>query len=157
MLTLCDIADRAQSNAATFIGNENVRRLEAVAHDTHHTLAAEAFVNDALRFASEAARRRMDAPIFPGTDHVNAQRLCLAIRDFAMIQFGESAAARLSAWHIATSREVGQLVRDMVRFGAMRTGPRDSFDDFDAPDCPNPAETVSTDPESGDSTATYRL
>ena len=139
MLTLCTIAHRAKNHPIDAWTDPQKTNLGTVASNTRHTLDVVVFVWFALRFACEATRGTQDPYAPMKTDQINARRICLALRDFAMIEFGAaSAPERLFRWEIATRNQVQTFINEMVRFGALQQGPTDSFADFTSPSCPDP-------------------
>lgn len=144
MLTACDIAERVKSIVVGFVSSAQLNKLVTVAANTSYRLDQVTFLSNAHDFVIEARRTPRDPPSPPGKEHVNARELCLAVRDLARIEFGSAARDKLDQWQLATNQDVGRLVGQMIKYGAMKPSPGESEEDFSSPQCPNPGALDTT-------------
>lgn len=63
--------------------------------------------------------------------HVSGQQLCTAIREYALDQFGMTAKCVLQHWGIHTTRDIGEIVFNMIKIKKMKKTARDRIEDFD--------------------------
>ncbi|MGE3108128.1 MAG: Minf_1886 family protein [Phycisphaerales bacterium] len=62
--------------------------------------------------------------------HVSGQQLCLGFRDVALQRYGLLAKTVLDRWGIRRTEDFGVLVYSMIDRGALRSSPKDRFEDF---------------------------
>ncbi len=92
------------------------------------------FVRDALAYAHDVLHLGVDAD--PKEEkqeerHLTGQQLCLAIRDFAIDQYGYMAMTVLNNWGIQSTGDFGEIVYNLIEIGAMKKSPEDRREDFD--------------------------
>jgi uncharacterized repeat protein (TIGR04138 family) len=63
--------------------------------------------------------------------HVTGQELCWALRDLAHRQYGRMAKLVLASWGIHTTRDMGEIVFNLIRIGKMSPSENDRVEDFD--------------------------
>jgi len=112
--------------------------------DKRYKFDAYVFVFEALSYAQEkmglgeeksteeeepadpkrAAKRKAER-------HLTGQQLCLAVRQYALEQFGLMAKAVLNNWGVKSTRDIGEIVFNLIEIGQMRKTKQDSRDDFE--------------------------
>ncbi|MBI5368775.1 MAG: hypothetical protein HZA54_17195 [Planctomycetes bacterium] len=97
-----------------------LRRL--LARDRRYDREAYQFLFQSLDFTL----RGLDAP-----RHVTAAELLDGLRRLALKEFGLLARMVLGAWGIKSTRDVGELVYNLVDAGLMRVADGDRREDFD--------------------------
>ncbi len=70
------------------------------------------------------ARRR------PAERHLTGQQLCEAARCYALQQYGFLARTVLGTWGIRSTRDLGEIVFNMIDIGQMRKTRKDKREDF---------------------------
>lgn len=70
------------------------------------------------------ARRR------PAERHLTGQQLCEAARSYALQQYGFLARTVLGTWGIRSTRDLGEIVFNMIDIGQMRKTRKDKREDF---------------------------
>lgn len=63
--------------------------------------------------------------------HVSGQELCLAIRDYALRQYGMLAKNVLNHWGVQSTGDFGEIVFNLIDIGQMRKTESDHREDFD--------------------------
>lgn len=63
--------------------------------------------------------------------HVTGQQLCEAIREYALGLYGMTAKCVLQHWGIRTTRDIGEIVFNMIEAKRMNKTDRDRIEDFD--------------------------
>jgi len=89
--------------------------------DPRYKLEAYQFVREALAYAQDEM----------GLGHVTGQQLCEAIRLFALNQFGYMAKVVLNSWGIKKTRDIGNIVFNLIAIECMRKSSSDRLEDFD--------------------------
>jgi uncharacterized repeat protein (TIGR04138 family) len=107
-----------------------------LAKDRRYTIEAYAFAAEGLDHALELREEAGQPRRAPGQepreeDHITGPELCAAIRDLALNRYGMLAGAVLRGWGIACTRDVGNVVFNLVEGGAMRKREEDRVEDFD--------------------------
>ena len=125
--------------------HDSVRSLiELLQSDKRYKYEAYVFVFEALRYAqtvlglgtpaeSEPADEIEEPPKTeePGADrHVSGQELCMAIRQFAVEQYGLMAKTVLNSWGVNATVDFGEIVFNLIRIGKMRKTRQDRLEDF---------------------------
>lgn len=67
----------------------------------------------------------------PPERHLTGQQLCLAIRGYALEQYGYLAKAVLANWGLRSTGDFGEIVFNLIRVGEMKKSPTDRREDFD--------------------------
>lgn len=101
---------------------ELLLRLEALAAGGPHPVAAYLWV---LRVIDDT-RRRLEKE-----GHIDAAELLEGHRELGLREFGPMAYEVFQHWGLASSREVGRVVFDMVEGGVLRKTEEDRLEDFD--------------------------
>jgi uncharacterized repeat protein (TIGR04138 family) len=111
-----------------------IRRL-----DRRYALEAYGFVVEGLDHATDLREERGGRPRprqgeeATEDDHISGPELCDAIRGLALERYGMLAAAVLRSWGVTTTRDLGNIVFNLVEAGGMRKRDEDRVEDFD--DC----------------------
>jgi uncharacterized repeat protein (TIGR04138 family) len=66
-----------------------------------------------------------------GPRHVTGQQLCHGLREVALQEFGLLAPLVLGRWNIRTTRDFGEMVFLLSRYGLVGVQPTDRIEDFD--------------------------
>ena len=121
--------------------------------DRRYKLDAYMFVLEALSYAQETlnlgeeppeeelearpvessvpARSRSGKPKRrPAERHLTGQQLCEAARRYALQQYGFMARTVLGTWGIHSTRDLGEIVFNMIEIGQMRKTRKDKREDF---------------------------
>ena len=109
--------------------------------DRRYPLEAYIFVFEALHYAqnvlgmgsetvSEQSGEEEEEDTGPQR-HVTGQELCQAVRQFALEQYGYMAKLVLANWGLHATRDIGEIVFNLIRIGRMRKTPHDRREDFD--------------------------
>src|SRR5262245_63706178 len=113
-------------------------------HDKRYKFDAYVFVFEALNYAQEqmglgeeksaeeeeptetkrGAKRKVER-------HLTGQQLCTAARQYALEQYGLMAKAVLNSWGLKSTRDIGEIVFNLIEIGQMRKTKQDTRDDFD--------------------------
>jgi uncharacterized repeat protein (TIGR04138 family) len=92
-----------------------------VKKDKRYGFDAYEFVMHGLRYAQKKFKKK---------GHVTGQELSVAIKDYAIKQFGFLAKTVLEHWGIRKTDDFGEIVYVMIRVGLMKKNDGDSKDDF---------------------------
>lgn len=90
-------------------------------HDRRYSRQAYCFVMDALNYITSRMSDRR---------HITGQELSRGIRDYAVQQFGIATRLVLEQWGIVKTRQIGDIVFNLIDGGLMRKTDEDSIDDF---------------------------
>jgi len=77
--------------------------------------------------------RQVHGPSSPSNTacrHVNGRQLCLGLRDYARLRWGQLAGLVLSRWNLNTTLDFGRIVFSLVDSGVLKTTEQDSLEDF---------------------------
>lgn len=113
--------------------------------DRRYRHDAYAFVWESLEFAQEIMNSEREKEPFPRepehseedvfnreeSNHVTGQELCLAAKEHAMNQYGRMAKAVLANMGIRRTRDIGNIVYNLIEIGDMNKTPEDRIEDFD--------------------------
>lgn len=105
--------------------------------DRRYRFEAYEFVLDGLQYAQSkvlAAAGSDDSEEDDPSDeghHVTGQQLCEAILEYALGLYGMTAKCVLQHWGIRTTRDIGEIVFNMIEIEKMRKTERDRIEDFD--------------------------
>ena len=98
------------------------------AKDKRYHPGAYFFVMEAL----EHTARLLDKHAKEGVErHVSGKELLEGIRAFSLQQFGPMALTVFDAWGVATTRDFGAIVFNLVETGKLRKTETDSIEEFD--------------------------
>jgi uncharacterized repeat protein (TIGR04138 family) len=109
---------------------------DILARDRRYRREAYDFVMQGLEYAQRKAFgiQSGDEPDDEEAEeehHVTGQQLCEAIRDYALGLYGMTAKCVLQHWGIRTTRDIGEIVFNMIEAEQMRKTDRDRIEDFD--------------------------
>jgi uncharacterized repeat protein (TIGR04138 family) len=124
--------------------------LTLVKRDTRYTVDAYLFVLEALTYAQESlglGEEPPEADREQGREkeasegrsrqrrkrserHLTGQQLCEAARHYALEQYGYLAKTVLGTWGVSTTRDLGEIVFNMIDIGQMRKTRKDRREDF---------------------------
>ena len=100
---------------------------KAVAHDPRYAVEAYAFLKEALEFTMRSRKKvRGKEP-----DHVSGPELCAGVRDFAVQQYGPMVPTLFEAWGIHSTRDIGEMVFNLISAGAFSKSDNDRVEDFE--------------------------
>ena len=100
-----------------------------VAKDSRFAPAAYVFVSGALTETAHRLGRSRKSPI--KQRHISGQELAEGAADFAEEQFGPLAYSVLREWGVKTTRDIGDIVFNLIEVGIFSKTEEDSIDDFD--------------------------
>jgi len=105
--------------------------LEDIAReDGRYPAEALAFVSEALHFTQKMLGREPRKGRKLRDCHVTGRELCEGIRRFALQEFGYMAKTVFEKWGIRSTRDFGEIVYLLIRYGLMSKTESDSIDDF---------------------------
>ncbi len=90
--------------------------------DHRYHLNAYRFVLSALHFTQQE---------LGGRRHISGPELLVGIKDYAWEEFGSLAMTVLEDWGIHTTRDIGNIVFNMVGLGQIKKTEEDAIEDFD--------------------------
>lgn len=100
---------------------------DAVRHDPRYAADAYIFLRDALDVTIKTLQQgRTDA-----INHVSGPELCEGVREYALQQFGPMVPTIFEAWGLATTRDIGEMVFNLIRTGAFSRSDSDKIEDFE--------------------------
>jgi uncharacterized repeat protein (TIGR04138 family) len=100
---------------------------DAVRADSRYAADAYIFLRDALDVTIKTMQQnRRDA-----VHHVSGAELCEGVRDYALQQYGPMVPTIFDAWGIAKTRDIGEMVFNLIRTGAFSRSDSDKIEDFD--------------------------
>ncbi len=102
--------------------------------DPRYQLEAYQFVREGLTYAQEIMMMGSDEPAAGSGElerHLTGQQLCEAIRKYAIDQFGYMANVVLSNWGIRETRDIGNIVYNLIDVDLMKRSANDKVEDFD--------------------------
>jgi uncharacterized repeat protein (TIGR04138 family) len=100
---------------------------EAVRADPRYAPDAYLFLRDALDVTIKTMQQgRRDA-----ISHVSGAELCEGIREYALEQFGPMVPTIFETWGITNTRDLGEMVFNLIRTGAFSRSETDKPEDFD--------------------------
>jgi len=100
----------------------------AVAHDPRYAAEAYSFLKDALDFTIR--RQKKSRAKEPG--HVSGEELCHGVREFAIQQFGPMVPTLFETWGVHSTRDIGEMVFNLINAGAFSKSDADNVEDFDS-------------------------
>ena len=107
--------------------------------DRRYRFEAYEFVIEGLECAQRKVFSEAAASVADDADeadiedafHVTGQQLCQAIRDLALSLYGMTAICVLRHWGIRSTRDIGEIVFNMIEIEKMKKTDRDRIEDFD--------------------------
>ncbi len=100
---------------------------EAVRADPRYAADAYLFLRDALDVTIKTMQQgRRDA-----ISHVSGAELCAGVRDYALQQFGPMVPTIFETWGVRSTRDLGEMVFNLIRNGAFSRSDSDKLEDFD--------------------------
>jgi uncharacterized repeat protein (TIGR04138 family) len=100
---------------------------KATARDPRYAADAYAFLRDSLDHTIRAIQKGRGRE--PG--HVSGPELCKGLRDYAVQQYGPMVPTILEAWGIRSTRDIGEMVFNLIEAGAFSKSDTDTPADFD--------------------------
>jgi uncharacterized repeat protein (TIGR04138 family) len=115
--------------------NEQILAIvELLQQDQRYHLEAYQFVRESLAYAQKIMKlpAANDEPSEEKQDHhLTGQQLCLAIKEYALDQYGFMAKTVLNSWGIHNTGDFGEIVYNLIRIKEMRKSKSDRREDFD--------------------------
>ncbi|MBQ6704806.1 MAG: hypothetical protein IJN19_02195 [Opitutales bacterium] len=102
---------------------------EITERDSRFAPAAYVFVSGALTETARRLGRSRKSPV--KQRHISGQELAEGAADFAEEQFGSLAYSVLREWGVKTTRDIGDIVFNLIDVGIFSKTEEDSIDDFD--------------------------
>ena len=100
---------------------------DAVQRDQRYPVDAYHFLRDALEVTMKTIQKgRKDA-----LHHVSGAELCGGVREYALQQFGPMVPTIFEAWGILTTRDIGEMVFNLIQTGAFSRSESDRVEDFE--------------------------
>lgn len=100
---------------------------KATARDPRYAADAYAFLRDSLDYTIRSIQKGRGRE--PG--HVSGPELCKGLRDYAIQQFGPMVPTILEAWGVRSTRDIGEMVFNLILAGAFSKSDSDTPEDFD--------------------------
>ena len=102
--------------------------VDAARQDPRYAPDAYPFLRDALDMTIKTLQKgRTDA-----ISHVSGPELCQGVREYALQQFGPMVPTIFDTWGIGTTRDIGEMVFNLIRTGAFSRSDSDKIEDFEA-------------------------
>lgn len=99
----------------------------AVTQNPQYSPDAYSFLRDALDFTIKALQKGRNRPI----SHVSGPELCHGLREYALQQFGPMVPTILDDWGVHTTRDIGEMVFNLIQTGAFSKSDEDRVEDFE--------------------------
>ncbi|MES2709167.1 MAG: Minf_1886 family protein [Verrucomicrobiota bacterium] len=100
---------------------------DAVHVDTRYSPDAYQFLRDALDYTIKTLQKSNPSAV----SHVSGPELCQGLRDYALQQFGPMVPTIFEAWGLQTTRDMGEMVFNLIRTGAFSRSESDRVEDFE--------------------------
>ncbi len=106
--------------------------IELLQRDRRFAPDAYEFIREALAYAQDVLEMggKIDSGSGEAEQHLTGQELCEAVRRLALDQFGLMARTVLSSWGIHSTRDIGEIVYNLIELGVMRKSRHDRREDF---------------------------
>ena len=106
--------------------------IELLQRDRRFAPDAYEFIREALAYAQDVLEMggKIDSGSGEAEQHLTGQELCEAVRRLALDQFGLMARTVLNSWGIHTTRDIGEIVYNLIELGVMRQSRHDRREDF---------------------------
>jgi uncharacterized repeat protein (TIGR04138 family) len=107
--------------------------------DPRFKLDAYQFVREGLSYAQDVLEMGIETLPYdddedldaPPERHLTGQELCMAIREYAIDQYGLMAKTVLNSWGIYKTGDFGDIVYNMIEIKLMKKSDDDHREDFD--------------------------
>jgi len=103
--------------------------------DPRYKLEAYLFVQESLTYARDSLRlgssESSEGEPAKAESHLSGQQLCEAARVLAIEQYGLLAQVVLAHWGIRSTKDIGNLVYNLINIGLMKKSRADRREDFD--------------------------
>ncbi|KKQ56709.1 MAG: hypothetical protein US74_C0012G0032 [Parcubacteria group bacterium GW2011_GWA2_38_13] len=104
-----------------------LERLEySLRTNNRHPICAYKFLHDSLCWASKRIAQKQGVRV----GHITAKELSLGFRDLAIREFGCMALTVIESWKIHSTRNIGEMVFELVGKGIMGLSNSDRESDF---------------------------
>lgn len=100
---------------------------EAVKRDPRYAADAYVFLRDALDETIKALQKGRTREV----QHVTGRELCHGFRKYALEQFGPMVPTILDDWGIHTTRDLGEMVFNLIALDVLNRSEEDRVEDFD--------------------------
>jgi len=100
---------------------------KATSRDPRYAADAYAFLRDSLDYTI----RSMQKGRAREAGHVSGPELCKGLRDYAIQQYGPMVPTIFEAWGIRCTRDIGEMVFNLIETGAFSKSDTDTPADFD--------------------------
>jgi uncharacterized repeat protein (TIGR04138 family) len=100
---------------------------KAVARDPRYAADAYTFLKEALDLTIRSQKKVRGRD--PG--HVSGAELCAGVRDHALQQFGPMVPTIFETWGLRTTRDIGEMVFNLINAGAFSKSDADKVEDFE--------------------------
>ncbi len=101
---------------------------EAARQDSRYPAEAYSFLRDALDATIKSLQQGRPDPV----GHVSGPELCQGVRHHALQQFGPMVPTIFDAWGIHATRDIGEMVFNLIRTNAFSRSDSDKVEDFEA-------------------------
>ena len=98
-----------------------------VERDTRYTREAYELLREALDFTQTKVQKKSQGKV----RHVSGQELLEGVKDYSLKQYGPMAITVLEEWGIRNTRDLGEIVFNMVESRLLAKTETDSREDFD--------------------------
>ena len=91
-------------------------------------------MREGLNYAQEVKNLGSNQPALEGDvmeKHLTGQQLCHAIREYALEQYGFMTQVVLKNWGIESTRDIGNIVYNLIEQDLMKKSKNDKVEDFD--------------------------
>lgn len=96
--------------------------------DSRYAAGAYVFVRMALDYTVKNIRSKYPKRV---DRNVSTRELLDGVKDFALESFGPMTMTLFEEWGVHTSRDIGEIVFNLVKVGALRKTDDDKIEDFD--------------------------
>ena len=100
---------------------------KAAARDPRYAVDGYTFLKEALDFTIR--RQKKGKP--RETGHVGGEELCQGVRDYAISQFGPMVPTIFETWGLRSTRDIGEMVFNLIAAGAFSKSDADRVEDFE--------------------------
>lgn len=100
---------------------------KATSRDPRYAADAYAFLRDALDYTIRGMQKARAKDV----GHVSGPELCNGVRDFAVQQYGPMVPTIFETWGIRSTRDIGEMVFNLIEAGAFSKSDSDRPEDFD--------------------------
>jgi uncharacterized repeat protein (TIGR04138 family) len=100
---------------------------QATVRDPRYAADAYAFLRDALDFTIRSLQKRK----VKVAGHVSGPQLCEGLREYAIREYGPMVPTILEAWGVKTTRDIGEMVFNLIDAGIFSKSSSDCVEDFE--------------------------